>query len=110
MDDTSRIKEYIQDDVISHLERLMNGDSGEPVVNLYEKYRLQGGYPPKDAVYKSLLHEMMVPYYKMYLNGDTGLCCEGSRLESIGRKMKSIIEDDDLFGKWASEEDLISSK
>ena len=28
MDDTSRIKEYIQDDVISHLERLMNGDSG----------------------------------------------------------------------------------
>ena len=31
MDNTDRIKEYIQDDVISHLERLMNGDSGEPV-------------------------------------------------------------------------------
>jgi len=30
MDNTDRIKEYIQDDVIGPLERLMNGDSGEP--------------------------------------------------------------------------------
>ena len=109
MDNTDRIKEYIQDAIIGHLERLMNGDSGEPGVNIYEKYHLQGSYPPKDAVYKSLLHEMMMPYYKMYLNADTGLCCEGSRLESISRIMKSIIEDDDLFGKWASGEDLISA-
>jgi len=109
MDNTDRIKEYIQDAIIGHLERLMNGDSGEPGVNIYEKYHLQGGYPPKDAVYKSLLHEMMMPYYKMYLNADTGLCCEGSRLESISRIMKSIIEDDDLFGKWVSGEDLISA-
>ena len=109
MDNTDRIKEYIQDAVIGRLERLMNGDSGEPEVNLYEKYRLQG-YPPKDAVYKSLLHDMMLPYYKMYLNGDTTLCCEGSRLESISRILTGIIRDDDLFGKWASEEDLISSK
>ena len=77
MDDTSRIKEYIQADVISHLERLMNGDSGEPLVNLYEKYRLQGGYPPKDAVYKSLLHDMMLPYYKMYLKPNIDRCYKG---------------------------------
>ena len=53
---------------------------------------------------------MMVPYYKMYLNGDTTLCCEGNRLESISRILTGIIRDDDLYGKWASEEDLISSK
>jgi hypothetical protein len=88
----------------------MDGDSGEPEVDLYKKYYLQGGYPVKDSVYKSLLHEMMLPYYKMYLNGDSTLCCEGNRLESISRILTGIIRDDDLFGKWASEEDLISSK
>ena len=109
IDNINRCQEYIQDAVIDPLKRLMDGDSGEPEVDLYKKYYLQGGYPVKDSVYKSLLHEMMVPYYKMYLNGDTSLCCEGSRLESIGRKMKGIIEEDDQFGKWASGEDLISA-
>ena len=65
MNNIDRIKEYIQDTVISHLERLMNGDNGEPEVNLYEKYYMQGGYPPKDSVYKSMLHAMMIPYYRM---------------------------------------------
>jgi len=102
-------KEYIKDAVISPLERLMNGDSGEPEVNLYEKYYLQGGYPPKDSVYRSMLHAMMVPYYEMYLNGDTRLCCAGNRLEFVGRKMESIIEDDDQFGNWASDKDLINA-
>lgn len=109
MNNIDRIQEYIQDAVISPLERLMNGDSGEPEVNLYEKYYLQGGYPPKDSVYKSLLHTMMVPYYEMYLNGDTRLCCAGNRLEFVGRKMESIIEDDDQFGNWASDKDLINA-
>ena len=85
-----RIKEYIQDAVISPLERLINEGNGEEV-NLYEKYYSQGGYPPKDSVYKSLLHSMMVPYYEMYLNGDIKLCCAGNRLEFIGRKLDSII-------------------
>jgi len=109
MNNIDRIQEYIQDAVISPLERLMNGDSGEPEVNLYEKYYLQGGYPPKDSVYKSLLHAMMVPYYEMYLNGDIRLCCAGNRLEFVGRKMESIIEDDDQFGNWASDKDLINA-
>ena len=52
MNNIDRIKEYIQDDVIAHLERLMNGDNGEPEVNLYEKYGLQGGYPPKLSLQK----------------------------------------------------------
>ena len=103
-----RIKEYIQDAVISPLERLINEGNGEEV-NLYEKYYSQGGYPPKDSVYKSLLHSMMVPYYEMYLNGDIKLCCAGNRLEFIGRKLDSIIEDDDQFGSWASEKDLITA-
>lgn len=110
IDNINRCQEYIQDAVIDPLKRLMDGDSGEPEVDLYKKYYLQGGYPVKDSVYKSLLHEMMVPYYKMYLNGDTTLCCEGNRLESISRILTGIIRDDDLYGKWASEEDLISSK
>ena len=109
MEDIKRYRDYIQYTVINRLKRLMDEDNGELEVNLYEKYRLQGGYPPKDAVYKSLLHEMMVPYYKMYLYGDTALCCEGCRLENIARIMKSVIKDDDLFGKWASGEDLISA-
>ena len=103
-----RIKEYIQDAVISPLERLINEGNGEEV-NLYEKYYSQGGYPPKDSVYKSLLHSMMVPYYEMYLNGDIKLCCAGNRLEFIGRKLDSIIEDDDQFGSWASAKDLITA-
>ena len=47
MDNIDRIKEYIQDAVISPLERLMNENSGEPEANLYEKYYMQGGYPPR---------------------------------------------------------------
>ena len=52
MNNIDRIKEYMQDDVIAHLERLMNGTNGEPGVNLYEKYGLQGGYPPKLSLQK----------------------------------------------------------
>ncbi len=101
------IKDYIQDAFISPLERLMNGDNGEKAVNLYEKYYRQGGYPPKDAAYKSMLHEMMVPYYDMYLNGDYRLC--KPNMEFIRLQMKRAIDDDDQFGKWASEQDLIIS-
>ena len=101
------IKDYIQDAYISPLERLMNGDNGEKEVNLYEKYYRQGGYPPKDAAYKSMLHEMMLPYYDMYLNGNYQLC--KPNMEFIRLQMKRAIDDDDQFGKWASEQDLIIS-
>ena len=99
-------KEYIQDSIINHLERLMGNDEVDDV-NLWEKYGSKGLTPMKDSVYRSVLHAMMVPYYKMYLNGDTKLCCIGSRLESIGREMAHVIADDDQFGSWASEQKLI---
>ena len=102
------IKDYIQDAVISPLERLMGNDK-ENDVNLWEKYGSKGLTPQKDSVYKSLLHAMMVPYYEMYLNGDIRLCCAGNRLEFVGRKMEGIIEDDDQFGNWASDKDLINA-
>ena len=102
------IKDYIQDAVISPLERLMGNDK-ENNVNLWEKYGSKGLTPQKDSVYKSLLHAMMVPYYEMYLNGDIRLCCAGNRLEFVGRKMEGIIEDDDQFGNWASDKDLINA-
>ena len=107
MNNIDRYQEFIQDTVITPLERLMNGNNGEPEVNLYEKYYSHGGYPPKDSVYKSLLHARMVPYYEMYLNGDYQLC--KPNMEFIRLQMKRAIDDDDQFGKWASEQDLIIS-
>lgn len=106
MSEIERYKEYIQDSIINHLERLM-GNNEVDDVNPWEKYGSKGLTPEKDSVYKSLLHAMMVPYYKMYLNGDTRLCCAGSKLESIGREMAHIIADDDQFGSWVSEQNLI---
>ena len=103
--DIKYYREYIQDSVINPLERLMGNDVEE--VSVYEKYYHREGFPPKDATYRELLHEMMLPYYKMYLNGDTRICCVGAKLESIRFKMQHAIEDDDRFGQWASEQDLI---
>lgn len=103
--DIDYYKDYIQDSIVNPLERLMGKDVEE--VSLYQKYMLREGLPPKDATYKTLLHEMMLPYYKMYLNGDTRLCIVGSKLESIQNKMAHAIEDDDQFGRWASGQDLI---
>ena len=57
MNNIDRTKDFIQDAIISPLERQMIGDCGEPEVNLYEKYYSQGGYPDKDSVYKILLPE-----------------------------------------------------
>ena len=108
MSNIDNYKEYIQDSIINHLERLM-GNNEMDDVNRWKKYGSKGLVPHKDSVYKSMLHAMMVPYYKMYLNGDTRLCCAGSKLESIGREMAHVIADDDLFGGWASEQDLITS-
>jgi hypothetical protein len=106
MNNIDSYKEFIQDSIINRLERLM-GNNEVDDVNLWEKYGSKGLIPKKDSVYKSVLHAMMVPYYKMYLNGDIRLCCAGIHLESIGRKMESTIEDDDQFGSWASEQNLI---
>lgn len=108
MSNIDNFREYIQESIINHLERLMGNDEAEDI-NLWEKYGSKGLAPKKDAVYRSMLHAMMVPYYKMYLNGDTRLCCAGSKLESIGREMAHVIAEDDQFGSWASEQDLIAS-
>jgi hypothetical protein len=108
MSDIDIYKEYIQDSIINRIERLMGNEKVNDV-NLWEKYGSKGLTPEKDSVYRSMLHAMMVPYYKMYLNGDTRLCCAGSKLESIGREMAHVIADDDQFGSWASEQNLIAS-
>ncbi len=99
-------KDFIQDSVISRLERLMGNEEAE-AVNLWEKYGSQSDSFRKEPAYKCMLHERMLPYYEMYLNGDTRLCCAGCKLESIGREMAHAIADDDQFGSWASEQDLI---
>ena len=48
---------------------------------------------------------MMVTYYDKYLNGDTCLC--KPNMENVRWHMKHTIDDDDQFGAWASEQDLI---
>jgi hypothetical protein len=108
MNNIDRNQEYIQDAVISSLEHLM-GNNGGNDVNLWEKYGSKGFTPHKDYVYTSMLHTMMVPYYEMYLNGDVRLCCAGNRMEFVRRKMESIIKDDNLFGSWASKQNLIAA-
>ncbi len=107
MNNIDNSKEYIQDSVINPLERLMGNDVDE--VSVFEKYYHREGFPPKDSIYRSLLHEMMLPYYEMYLNGDTRICCVGIKLESIRYKMEHAIDEDDQFGSWASEQDLIAA-
>ena len=108
MSDIDNCKEYIQDSIINHLEWLMGNDVAERA-NLWEKYESKGLVPKKDSTYRSLLHAMLLPYYKMYLNGDIRLCCAGGQLESIGREMANLIRDDDMFGRWSSEQDLITA-
>ena len=100
-------KGYIQKTVINHLEFLMNGGRQSCDLDLFEQYPSYGGYVPKDSYYKNTLHEMMEPYYMMYLFGDTRLC--KPNMESIRWELKYIIENDDQFGRWASEQDLITS-
>ena len=103
-DNTQKYKDYIQHSIISCLERMMDGSNlqDEPGNYVPPANRL-----PHDSVYKSVLHSMMEPYYRMYLYGETPLC--KPNMEIIRWEMKRIIEEDDLFGQWASEQDLIMS-
>lgn len=105
MDNKDNYKEYIQDTVITPIERLMGKRVEE--VDGWRKYGSRGLTPKKDAMYKSTLHTMMLPYYEMYLHGDTRLC--KPNMENIRLRMKRVIDDDDQFGRWASEQDLIAA-
>ena len=103
MSNIETYKEYIQDTVIAPLERMMGCEQED--VNLWEKYSPLGGFPKKDSLYKSVLHTSMVTYYDKYLNGNTNLC--KPNMENVRWHMKHTIDDDDRFGAWASEQDLI---
>lgn len=104
MSNIEKYQQYIQNTVINRLERMMNGGNlpSEACIGQYP-----GGSVPKDSVYKSLLHAMMEPYYKMYLFGETPLC--KPNMENIRWEMRRIIDEDEQFGRWASEQDLITS-
>lgn len=104
MSNIEKYQQYIQNTVINRLERMMNGSNlpGEACMGQYP-----GGSVPKDSVYKSILHAMLEPYYRMYLFGETPLC--KPNMENIRWEMRRIIDDDEQFGRWASEQDLITS-
>ena len=98
--------EYIKDTIVNPLKILMGDDTIEEV-NIWEKYGSKGITPQKDKTYKFLLHVTMQPYYEMYLNGDTSLCKEN--IEMVRLRLKTAIDEDVLFGSWASKQDLITS-
>ena len=98
------IRKYVQNTVISHLERLMDGGNASDRVQEDESYPY-GVIDRNSEQYEAALHELMVPYYDMYLNGDPRLC--KPNMENVRWHMKHTIDDDDLFGAWASEQDLI---
>lgn len=103
-DNTEKYKDYIQHTIIGYLKRMMDGGSqGDETSG----YVTPANRVPHDSVYKSTLHTMMEPYYRMYLYGETPLC--KPNMENIRWEMRRIIDDDDLFGRWASEQDLITS-
>lgn len=108
MNDIEIYKNYIRGRFINSIERLM-GNLVDVEVDQWEKNGAKGLVSKNDATYKKVLHEEMQPYYEMYLNGDTGLCCDGQHLESITRLMDTVIKEDDEFGNWASEQNLIIS-
>ena len=104
MINTNVIKDYIQAYHIIPLENLMGNDISNvtsPQIN-YDRKNIQ-----ISEEYKNLLHEMMLPYYRMYLSGDHHICIPN--MESVRWQMKRIIDEDDMFGQWASEQDLILS-
>ena len=86
-------KEYIQDSTINHLERLMGNDVMDDV-NLWEKYGSKGLTPQKDSVYRSMLHAMMVPYYKMFgiVNRKKGEQDKRQQIVSLTEKGREMEE------------------
>lgn len=99
-------RDFIQKTIINRLEGMMGS---QVMATLAYDYHYRGIHPEREPDYAETLHEMMVPYYEMYLNGDERLCRDGQHLENIARLMKDIISEDDLFGRWASEQDLIAA-
>lgn len=100
------IRKYVQHTVVSHLERLMDGDNAPDEVQGYETYPY-GVVDRKSEQYQAALHELMLPYLDMYLYGSPRLC--KPNMEAIRWRMKDVIEEDEQFGQWASEQDLIVS-
>ena len=99
------IEEYIQNHIINRLEHMMDGGGMYDNASWYDISFEDENRIKQDADYGFYLHKMMKPYYKLYLYGDLRLCTPN--MESIRLMMKSVIEDDKMFGKWASNENLI---
>ena len=100
------IRKYVQQTIISHLERLMDGGNAPNELHSCESYPY-GMVDKKSNQYQAALHELMLPYLDMYLYGDPRLC--KPNMEAIRWRMKDVIEEDEQFGQWASEQDLIVS-
>lgn len=100
------MREYVQRTIVRRLERLMDTGYAPDETQGFETYPYWA-VDKESRQYQAALHEQMVPYYDMYLYADFRLC--KPNMDTIRWRMQDAIKEDDLFGQWASEQDLIAS-
>ena len=106
MNQTYSVEKYIESRIIGRLEHMMDGGGMYDDMPWYSCSWEQENIIKRDPEYGCILHKKMLPYYGMYLNGDTRLCKKN--MENIRLFMKNMIEEDKEFGAWASQQDLIA--
>ena len=106
MNQTYSLEKYIESRVIGRLEHMMDGGGMYDDTPWYSCTWEQENNIKRDPEYGCILHKKMLPYYGMYLNGDTRLCKKN--MENIRLFMKNVIEEDKEFGAWASQQNLIA--
>jgi len=96
---------YIQDFIISNLERFTQGTMTQEEVP-WDDMRLSLDTIERKNL-KPLLHKLMIPYYEKYLFADTSLC---KHEHPYSRSfMEEVAKRDGDFGVWASSQDIISA-
>ena len=106
MNQTYSVEKYIESRIIGRLEHMMDGGGMYDDMPWYSCTWEQENIIKRDPEYGCILHKKMLPYYGMYLNGDTRLCKKN--MENIRLFMKNVIEEDKEFGAWASQQNLIA--
>ncbi len=100
-------KVYVQDLIICHLERLVKGEALVKNLPWSDMSASAMSCCRKGGTYMITLHQMMRPYYEMYLFADS-IICNHENPESRNF-IENIIKIDKEYGIWASSQDLISA-
>ncbi len=100
-------KIYIQDLIICHLERLVKGEALVKNLPWNDMTASAMSCHSKGGTYMITLHQMMRPYYEMYLFADSIIC--NHEYPESRSFIENVIRIDKEFGIWASSQDLISA-